>query len=217
MAQIAGFDSTFIPAAPTQGLRQREDSPDSSRVTPPAEGDAQQPDRRQTAPEDSAAEVSGRIAFTAKFGPDESGSPLQLVRGADVEAAETLDLGALQTARRTQANRTELIRVQEAEQRRAESAEEQSQTQQLGASGQTDGGDPVGAPVGGAPVGSSESGNGGVASTQTQGAAAATNAATPAPQNNAAATTVAGAGQPNRPGGDEPAESRPGAVVDIQI
>ncbi|MBT5665269.1 MAG: hypothetical protein HOJ06_08025, partial [Rhodospirillaceae bacterium] len=156
--------------------------------------------------------VSGRIAFTTKFGPDESGSPLQLVRGDDVRAAETLDLGALQTARRTQASRTELVRVQEAEQRRAESAAAQSQTQPSGASGQTDGGEPVGAPVGG-----SETGNGGVASTQTEGAAASTNAATPAPQNNAAATTVAGAEQPNRPGGDGPAESRPGAVVDIQI
>jgi hypothetical protein len=128
MAQIAGFDSSFVPNAPTEGLRQAESAPDSARVTPPAEGDAQRPDRQQTAPEDSAA-VSGRVAFTTKFGPDETGFPLQIVRGEDLENAETLNLAALQEARQTQASRGALIRAQEAEQRLAEQRSENAAAQ----------------------------------------------------------------------------------------
>ena len=39
------------------------------------------------------------VAITAKFGPDpETGSPLQFIAGADVEAAETMDLQRLAEA-----------------------------------------------------------------------------------------------------------------------
>jgi hypothetical protein len=116
MAQIAGFDSTVVPAGLGTEARQQDSAPDSTRVTPVAEGDAQRPDRQQNAPEETASQFEGRVAFTAKFGPDETGFPLQLVRGEDLEAAVTVNIPALQASPLSSSNNDVVIRAQESEQ-----------------------------------------------------------------------------------------------------
>jgi hypothetical protein len=116
MAQIAGFDSTVVSAGLGTEARQQESAPDSTRVTPVADGEAQRPDRQQTAPEETASQFEGRVAFTAKFGPDETGFPLQLVRGADLEAAVTVNITALQSSPLSNSNNDVVIRAQETEQ-----------------------------------------------------------------------------------------------------
>jgi hypothetical protein len=113
MAQIAGFDSTVVSAGLGTEARQQDSAPDSSRVTPVADGEAQRPDRQQATPEETASQFEGRVAFTAKFGPDETGFPLQLVRGADLEAAVTVNIPALQASPLSNSNNDVVIRAQE--------------------------------------------------------------------------------------------------------
>ncbi|MGY8959327.1 MAG: hypothetical protein ACKVKG_07325, partial [Alphaproteobacteria bacterium] len=47
------------------------------------------------------------------FGPDETGFPLQLVRGADLEAAVTVNIPALQASPLSNSNNDVVIRAQE--------------------------------------------------------------------------------------------------------
>ena len=131
MAQIAGFDSTVASAGLGTEARQQDSAPDASRVTPVADGEAQRPDRQPNTPEETASEFEGRVAFTTKFGPDETGFPLQLVRGDELEAAVNLDIQALQNSPLSSSNNDVVIRAQESEQG-LESTSTQSPTAQGG-------------------------------------------------------------------------------------
>ncbi|NKB59085.1 MAG: hypothetical protein GKS00_22390 [Alphaproteobacteria bacterium] len=119
----AAFDSTSIPAGPSEGRRQSEPAPDSRRITPVNEGEELRADRRKTDPnENKPAERPGRIAFTAKFGPDADGFPLQLVSGDDVTAAERIDFEVIAARRLSREDREVLLRAQEAESAVSETA-----------------------------------------------------------------------------------------------
>ena len=89
--------STLV-AVPLDAPRPSDSATSATRVTPPTQSDGLQSDSRGRSTADRAADArfNGRVAFTAKFGPDpETGLPLQVVRGADVEAAENFDLLAI--------------------------------------------------------------------------------------------------------------------------
>lgn len=114
MVQTAGFDASAIPVGPSEGRRQSDREPDSSRVTPVNEGDGLGADsRRADTNETVAVEPPPRVAFTAKFGPGSDGFPLQLVRGDDVTAAESIDFEVIAARRISSADREVLLRAQE--------------------------------------------------------------------------------------------------------
>ena len=114
MVQTAGFDPSAIPAGPSEGRRQPEREPDSARVTPVDEGEQLRADsRRADANEGPAVEPPPRVAFTAKFGPDADGFPLQIARGDDVVAAESIDFQVIAERRISRADRQVLLQAQE--------------------------------------------------------------------------------------------------------
>lgn len=114
MVQTAGFDPSVIPAGPSEGRRQPEREPDSNRITPVDETEELRADRRRgDAAETPAVEAPTRIAFTAKFGPDEDGFPLQIVRGEDLVGAERIDFQVITERRISRADREVLLRAQE--------------------------------------------------------------------------------------------------------
>ncbi len=126
MVQTAGFDPSLIPAGPSEGRRASETDPDSSRVTPINEGEGQRADRRRSDPtERQLVETPTRIAFTAKFGPDSDGFPLQIVRGEDVTAAERIDVEVITARRLSRADREVLLRAQEEEAQAVEAERQQ--------------------------------------------------------------------------------------------
>ena len=125
MVQTAGFDPSVIPAGPSEGRRQPEREPDSTRVTPVNEGEELRADRRRAdANEGPAVEQPTRVAFTAKFGPDEDGFPLQIARGDDVDAAESIDFQVIASRRISREDREVLLRAQEEQAAADDSARE---------------------------------------------------------------------------------------------
>lgn len=125
MVQTAGFDPSVIPAGPSEGRRQPEREPDSARVTPVNEGEELRADtRRADASETTAVEPPTRVAFTAKFGPDEDGFPLQIARGEDVLAAESIDFQVIASRRISREDREVLLRAQEEQSAAEDSARE---------------------------------------------------------------------------------------------
>ena len=126
MVQTAGFDPSLIPAGPSEGRRTSENEPDSSRVTPINEAEGQRADRRRSDPTDRPlVEPPTRVAFTAKFGPDSDGFPLQIVRGDDVTAAENFDVETITARRVSREDREVLLRAQEEESRALEAERQQ--------------------------------------------------------------------------------------------
>lgn len=114
MIQTAGFDPNVIPVGPSEGRRQAEREPDSARITPLNESEEARADSRRADPNETPAiEPLPRVAFTAKFGPDKDGFPLQLVRGDDVTAAERIDFEVIAARRLSRADREVLLRAQE--------------------------------------------------------------------------------------------------------
>ena len=114
MVFVLGFESPVIPAGLAEGRRQTNPEQDSSRVTPINEAESSRADPRKTDPNESpAVEKPTRIAFTAKFGPDSDGFPLQLVKGDDVTAAETIDFEVIAERRISREDREVLLRAQE--------------------------------------------------------------------------------------------------------
>lgn len=125
MVQTAGLDPSVIPAGPSEGRRQPEREPDSTRVTPVNEGEELRADRRRAdANEGPAVEPPTRVAFTAKFGPDEDGFPLQIARGDDVDAAESIDFQVIASRRISREDREVLLRAQEEQAAADDSARE---------------------------------------------------------------------------------------------
>ena len=83
-------------------------------MTPVNEGEELRADRRRAdANEGPAVEPPTRVAFTAKFGPDEDGFPLQIARGDDVDAAESIDFQVIASRRISREDREVLLRAQE--------------------------------------------------------------------------------------------------------
>lgn len=116
MVFVLGFESPVIPAGLAEGRRQTNPDTDSSRVTPIKEAESLRADPRKTDPNESpAVEKPTRIAFTAKFGPDSDGFPLQLVKGDDVTAAENIDIEVIAARRLSREDREVLLRAQEAQ------------------------------------------------------------------------------------------------------
>jgi len=123
MVQTAGFDPSVIPAGPSEGRRQPEREPDSTRVTPVDESEGLRADSRRADTEAAASvEPPPRVAFTAKFGPAADGFPLQIARGEDVVGAETIDFEVISSRRISRADREVLLRAQEEQSAAADSA-----------------------------------------------------------------------------------------------
>lgn len=126
MVQVAGFDPFAIPAGPAESRRQPDREPDSARITPINEGEELRADRRRQDAEDAAqVEPPTRVAFTAKFGPDTDGFPLQVVRGEEVTGAESIDFELIASRRISREDREVLLRAQEQQSESAEAARPQ--------------------------------------------------------------------------------------------
>jgi len=96
MVEFSALSTPY--AVPVNAPRPSDSATAAVRITPLVQGDGLQSDSRGRSSADRATDsrFNGRVAFTAKFGPDpETGQPLQIVRGADVEAAENFDLIAV--------------------------------------------------------------------------------------------------------------------------
>ncbi len=91
--------------------RPSEREPDSTRITPATENEASTADRRRQNPADTARPLPEltRIAFTAKFGPDANGLPLQLIRGEQVADAASNDIQAIVSNRIPQEERQPVL------------------------------------------------------------------------------------------------------------
>ncbi|MDA0663327.1 MAG: hypothetical protein O3B08_10895 [Proteobacteria bacterium] len=116
MVQSVGFDPLQASLSFVDQRRHSEREPDSTRVTPATDSDAATADRRRHNPADtpqSSPELT-RVAFTAKFGPDANGLPLQLIRGDQVVAAASVDLQAIAENRIPQEER-QPVRLQSQE------------------------------------------------------------------------------------------------------
>jgi hypothetical protein len=122
MVQTVGFDPFLTSFASADLRRPPESQPDSSRVTPLTENEASSADSRRSDPSETrtAAPALTRVAFTAKFGPDPDGFPLQLVRGEQVEQAQNIDAQAIAENRiAREESRAALLQAQEARDARA--------------------------------------------------------------------------------------------------
>ncbi len=96
MVEFSALSTPY--AVPVDAPRPSDSATAAVRIAPLVQSDGLQSDSRGRSSADRTADsrFNGRIAFTAKFGPDpETGLPLQIVRGADVEAAENFDLVAV--------------------------------------------------------------------------------------------------------------------------
>lgn len=96
MVEFSALSTPY--AVPVNAPRPSDSASAAVRITPPVQEDGLQYDSRGRSSADRVADsrFNGRVAFTAKFGPDpETGLPLQIVRGADVVAAENFDLIAV--------------------------------------------------------------------------------------------------------------------------
>jgi len=122
MVQSVGYDPFLTSFASADQRRPTEREPDSRRVTPATENESSAADRRQPDPSDDLkAEAAPapprptRVAFTAKFGPDSDGFPLQLIRGEQGAQPESADFQASGEKRKPQEEtRAAQIQAQEA-------------------------------------------------------------------------------------------------------
>jgi len=113
MVLFVGFDPSFAALGSTEQRRPPEREPDSSRITPTTEPDVASPDSRRRLNSPEATPRPTRIAFTAKFGPDEDGFPLQLVSGDQLRGAESFDPQVIVENRISQDSQTALLQAQE--------------------------------------------------------------------------------------------------------
>lgn len=111
MVQSVGFDPLQVSFSSVDQRRPSEREPDSTRITPATENEAATADRRQRDPANTARPLPEltRVAFTAKFGPDANGQPLQLIRGEQVTAAESVDIQAIAANRVPQEERQPVL------------------------------------------------------------------------------------------------------------
>ena len=117
MLQSVGNAPLLASLASLDQRRPSEAEPDSSRITPATATETTAADKRRPDPSDipPTPPKLTRVAFTAKFGPDADGFPLQLIRGEQVTQAESADLQAIVENRVPQnETRAALIQAQEA-------------------------------------------------------------------------------------------------------
>ncbi len=117
MVQSVGFDPLQASLSFVDQRRPSEREPDSTRITPATENEESAADRRRQDPADTPRPLPEltRVAFTAKFGPDANGQPLQLIRGEQVVDAARNDVQAIVANRIPQEERQPvLLQAQEA-------------------------------------------------------------------------------------------------------
>ena len=130
MVQSVGINPFLASYASVDLRRPSENQPDSTRITPATATETTAPDKRRPSPSDIPASAPDltRVAFTAKFGPDANGFPLQLIRGDQVAQAESADLQAIVENRIPQEEtRAALIQAQEARDDAAEATRRQEE------------------------------------------------------------------------------------------
>jgi hypothetical protein len=113
MGLSIGFDPSFTALASTDERRPSEREPDSQRITPITESELPSAESRQRLNSPESTPRLTRVAFTAKFGPDQDGFPLQLIRGDQVTGAESIDVQVIFDNRISQDNQTALLQAQE--------------------------------------------------------------------------------------------------------
>ncbi len=113
MVLTVGFDSSFAALGSAAEKRPLEREQDSSRIIPTAELDAPSPDNRRRLESPEGAPPPTRLAFTAKFGPDSDGFPLQLVSGDALRGAESYDPEVIVENRISRDSQTALLQAQE--------------------------------------------------------------------------------------------------------
>lgn len=114
MVQPIGFDSSSALLGSTVDKRPVDRAQDSTRVTPTAEAQVTSPDsrRRLDSPETAPKKPAG-LAFTAKFGPDKDGFPLQLISGDQIAGAVSYDIQIIAENRVSRDSQTTLLQAQE--------------------------------------------------------------------------------------------------------
>ena len=143
MALSVGFDPVLAVLGSTEEKRPPEREPDSRRITPITETELPSAESRQRLNSPDALPWPTRVAFTAKFGPDQDGFPLQLIRGEQVTGAESIDVQVIFDNRVSPDSQTALLQAQESRgavaeesQRQQEAAAQSRQENNLAASAQ---------------------------------------------------------------------------------
>jgi hypothetical protein len=113
MVLSVGFDPSFAALGSTDERRPSEREPDSQRITPITESELPSAESRQRLNSPESTPQLTRVAFTAKFGPDQDGFPLQLIRGDQVTGAQSIDVQIIVDNRISQDNQTALLQAQE--------------------------------------------------------------------------------------------------------
>ena len=116
MVLSVGFDPTLGVLASTGERRPPEREPDSRRITAITETELPSAESGQRLSSPEATPQPTRVAFTAKFGPDEDGFPLQLIRGDQVTGAESIDVQVILDNRVLRDSQTALLQAQESRQ-----------------------------------------------------------------------------------------------------
>jgi hypothetical protein len=116
MVLSVGFDPTLGVLALTGERRPPEREPDSRRITAITETELPSAESGQRLSSPEATPQPTRVAFTAKFGPDEDGFPLQLIRGDQVTGAESIDVQVILDNRVLRDSQTALLQAQESRQ-----------------------------------------------------------------------------------------------------
>ncbi len=108
-----GFDSSFASLGSTVDKRPLVRAQDSTRITPTAEAQVASPDSRRRLDSPEAAPKPSGLAFTAKFGPDKDGFPLQLISGDQILGAISYDPQIITENRISRDSQTTLLQAQE--------------------------------------------------------------------------------------------------------
>lgn len=128
MVLTVGFDPSFAALGSAAEKRPPEREQDSSRIIPTTELDAPSPDNRRRLESPEGAPPPTRLAFTAKFGPDTDGFPLQLVSGDALRGAESFDPEVIAENRISRDSRTALLQAQETRDAVADDTRRQQET-----------------------------------------------------------------------------------------
>ena len=127
MVLSVGFDSTLGVLASTGERRPPEREPDSRRITAITETELPSAESGQRLSSPEATPQPTRVAFTAKFGPDEDGFPLQLIRGDQVTGAESIDVQVILDNRVLRDSQTALLQAQESRDAVADESQRQQE------------------------------------------------------------------------------------------
>lgn len=113
MVQPIGFDSSSALPGSTVDKRPVDRQQNSTRISPTTKLEVASPDSRRRLDSPETAPKPTGLAFTAKFGPDKDGFPLQLISGDQIAGAVSYDIQIIAENRVSQDSQTTLLQAQE--------------------------------------------------------------------------------------------------------